>query len=110
MIELDKFNYEFFNQYGGIPAFNKGDYYINLKGDEAFDGSNDFTLRESPFYPWFGGKCPVPDNVEVEVVFKDRSTTVCKAGIARWSNVFKDCYVPSDPDIIIAFRLTGNVL
>ena len=56
---------------------------------------------ESPFYYWPGGEQPVPDNCEVEVVYRIGGKFIGSAGKREWR------HIPRSGDII-AFRLTGK--
>lgn len=111
----DEFDYEFFNQYGGLPVT-----YISGGPTEGItDGRNlhwlddNATLRPSPFYFWGGGACPVPENAEVDVWYRGKDTEITLAGNLQWSHSPFDS--PMDSSLksalgdIIAFRLTGNV-
>lgn len=116
VIEWDKFDYDFFNQYGGLPLCSydyEDSFFTNGSPEKIFDIMP--VLRTSPFYCWQGGKCPVPGNVEVEVIYRDdEDREKRKASDCRWTHSPKSSEEGHDPDVfdcdIIAFRLTGNVL
>lgn len=100
-IDWDKVNWDFFNQYGGLNILfygNKNDALLQRKPE--LSAIPHTTLSESPFYYWAGGEQPVPDNVEVEVVYRDGQIGIPKS-IAWMHQGYQDD--------IIAFRLTGRV-
>jgi len=101
VIDWSKFNYKFFNEYGCLPVAYKG--RSRFVTNSVIQRDTSFCLRESPFYYWPGGKCPVPSNVEVEVILRNAYKTVISAGNYRWTHTGKQAD-------IIAFRLTGNFL
>jgi hypothetical protein len=104
-IDWDAVNWEFFEQYGGLPV-------INLNSKQTIVrppiGISSWVPDESPFYYWAGGKFPVPGNVEVEVVFRgggtDRGGNT--AASSRWDICWENDNSEHD---IIAFRITGVV-
>lgn len=99
-IEWDKFDWHFFNQYGGLKIdTDLGTLYTRRAED--CDRWEYFHLDESPFYYWPGGECPVPGNVEVEIVYRD-GDKLTSMPVFRW------WHKQTDGDII-AFRLTGKV-
>jgi len=64
-INWTNFDWHFFNQYHGIPVYDtNGEEELNIT---AILRSWIPQLRKSPWYPWFGGECPVPENVEVDL-------------------------------------------
>jgi hypothetical protein len=102
-LDWGKFDWNFFNQYGGVRAFNR-EVYISLHGEESYillhgdEELDDFTLRESPLYYWPGSEAPpVPDNVEVQVIWDSRGYDTGPASTFSWGRV-------------CAFKLTGRVL
>jgi len=103
VIDWDKFDYKFFNQYGGLPVHNDGIEGWMHKAEDNYIFNVD-GLVKSPFYHWQGGKCPVPDSVEVEIIYRTGVGHVAAAGECGW---FTDMIAENN---IIAFRLTGNVL
>lgn len=142
-INWEEFNYEFFNQYRGLPVRNSvhlHEYLINFPIDSGnspitfavnstdieftdpgtgeiityrFDNeewavlkrSGVRELRESPFYYWPGGECPVPGNVEVEVKCwpGDQGPGPGTAKSFTWDRN------PGTNRNIVAFRLTGKL-
>lgn len=120
-IDWDGFDWDFFNQYGGLPFESKfaedmDGSKTKLLANSALDIS-DYgltSLRPSPFYHWPGGKQPVPDNVEVEIkyiaiyseIHSKIITTTIKACDIEWEHGIAENL---DGDVI-AFRLTGRVL
>lgn len=52
--------------------------------------------------PWFGGECPVPGSVLVEVILRNGDKTMCggSAALLRWN------HIKNDGDII-AYRMVG---
>ena len=103
-IDWDKVDWDFFNQYGGIPVLTPDIREIRRTSINQ-DLWNE--LRESPFYYWPGGAQPLPDNVEVEVIFRDDQQSIRRAGASEWARVFAHDERLAD---IIAFKLTGRVL
>ena len=101
VIDWEGFNWEFFNQYGGLPVFGNDSEKAYTYGGHIKSAT--WELRESPFYPWLGGECPVPGNVEVEIVLRGGNRKTHSAESLYWVNNGR-------PDEIIAFRLTGRVL
>jgi len=110
VIDWDGFDWEFFNQWDGVHVAEPEEVRFHQRHwtfNTAPPPSCDSTLVASPFYPWFGGKQPVPDGVEVEIVdvFEDDADNVDRerqalaARDVRWNS-----------DRLIAFRLTGRVL
>jgi len=100
----DGFDWEFFNQWGGISAENE--YRQALLSWPPTELSSSMELRESPPYPWSGGKQPVPDNVEVTLERRAYGyTETTNAGNVPWCHAMGG----SDNDII-SFRITGRVL
>ena len=99
-IDWSGFDFEFFNQYGGLPV-KRGEHVMRLRGPVASERSSEFILHESPFYYWPGGDtAPVPDNVEVEVVRGDHMHLLGTK--MSW-------HITEQANAIIAFRITGNV-
>jgi hypothetical protein len=97
--DWDGFNWDFFNQYGGLWV-DCGIETIQI--DSAPSGTP--AIGESPFYYWHGGEQPVPDNVEVEGIYREGDKgPQLKARDYHWQNDGAD-------DDIIAFRITGKVL
>jgi len=107
-IDWEAFNWDFFNQYGGIPViFPDGPDMLLERIKSIKDvNSGDIMIRESPLYYWAGGEQPVPDNVEVEVEYRHGGEYTADAGGFDWD------YTEIEPprDDIIAFKLTGRVL
>ena len=106
-IDWDGFDWDFFNRYGGIGViFPDGPDMLleNIKSPKDVN-SADIMLRESPFYYWAGGEQPVPDKVEVELIYRDvdKESDKWPAGERQWG------LYDSNRDII-AFKLTGIVL
>ena len=99
-INWDDFNWDFFNQYGGLlTCFNYGSECDNMIVRSTIEcGTYKMELRESPPYPWQGGECPLPDGIEVEVTYRYGERD--KAGVP-WS------HTNGNYDII-AFKLIGN--
>lgn len=101
IFESEEWDWGFFAQYSGLPLLLDN---VNIFSSVPIERS-DCTLRESPWYAWLGGECPVPGNVEVEIdspvdvygsrAYWDKATT--KADNVRWS-------------MKLFFRLTGRVL
>lgn len=104
-INWNGFDWEFFNQYGGLAVDSAGEH--KLDGFVHFC-SNENKLRESPFYPWFGGKCPVPGSCEVRIRFVYPLGHEGKIGIKEYTYAAKD--VDWMDSANVAFRLTGRVL
>ena len=106
-IDWSKFDWDFFNQYGGLCIVTAEN--IAYKIDEP-PLSPLYDLSESPFYYWPGGECPVPDNVEVEVLLRNgrsHKDTAC-----GWGDSWEDGAVNLSDDYmldIIAFRITGII-
>ena len=103
--ELDwsKFNWGFFEQYGGLLVVGDNIKYNWTRWLPAHHSKLD--LRESPLYPWTGGECPVPGNVEVEIVLRDvlgESSYINSASSLWWKH-------KKDIDDIIAFKITGKI-
>ena len=98
-IDWDKFNWDFFYQYGGLPVVIDGMEY-------KIDSPTADSLRESPFYYWPGGEQPLPDNVEVETIWRDGAIEMSVARDFEWSH-FRAERGMGD---VIAFRLTGKVI
>jgi len=109
VIPWDEFDWEFFNQYGGLLVIYCGQERMrkHTNSDAAYDG-----LLASPFYPWFGGKQPVPDCVEVEIEKVTINYSACNVAtsISRKHETMQAKDVVWDWRNIVAFRLTGNVL
>lgn len=101
IIEWDKFDWEFFNQYGGLFVITEKFGGV-LAMDANFSNDNATALQESPFYYWPGGECPVPRDVEVETIYNNAA-----GGRTEMKSIAKDIHW--DDCDIIAFRLTGNV-
>ncbi len=98
-------DYKFFAQYGGLPVYDiimVDGKPLPIKLNSIPGDSRWIALRESPYYPWFGGECPVPGNVEVWVTLRNRVEKLSNASSFNWG----DSMVYD----IIAFRLTGRVL
>lgn len=100
----NKFDWDFFNQYGGIWVVGKANTkHRVMESDTKCHPNSCKKLIESPWYSWSGGEQPVPDNVEVEVVWFDkvniRSTYKNRADELDWDNPY-----------LLVFRLTGEVL
>ena len=72
------------------PFNGKGDHWKSIK------------IVENPPQPWFGGECPISDNVNVKIWFRDgdRGDTVYPNDL-RWS------HIGSSVDII-AWQILGN--
>lgn len=105
-IQWEEFDYEFFNQYGGVKTAHVDEPTRKYVTKITPAIGDDLVLRESPLYYWPGGKCPVPGNVEVDVVIRytgDIGDLIAHSSKLDWGhgNVNRD---------IIAFRITGNVL
>ncbi len=99
-IDWDKFDWDFFNQYGGLPVKYPASQKVHKKHPVQDNGK----LRESPFYYWPRGEQPVPDNVEVEYIYMagrgwGRSPNICRADDFNWNG-----------ENVISFKLTGRVL
>ena len=105
-IEWDKFDWDFFNQYGGL-LIDCGLLFACDNPEKAKD--NNAELRESPLYYWPGGEQPLPDNIEVEVCKSvaisingapslHKNIDIGKAGSFHWD------------DGVDIFKLTGKVL
>ena len=103
-IDWDKFDWDFFNQYGGLGViFPDGPDMLRERISSIKDvNSGDIMLLESPFYYWPGGGQPVPDNVEAEIILRDGAKVKRKAQTFEWSVGGRD------PGDIIAFKLTGK--
>ena len=102
-IEWDKFDWYFFNQYGGLPAAGPEQLDFDLAGLDDGAIMDKTGLRESPFYYWPGGQRPVPSNVEVEIVLRDKTQKTVEAGEYYWV-----CGISAPSTEIIAFKLTGK--
>lgn len=111
-IDWDGFDWEFFRQYGGLRV--NGEHRAQLFRIAYTDIFPDehVTVVESPFYPWFGGKQPVPDNMEVQIekVTANYSRSGAATSINRKREVLLAKDVVWDWRNVIAFRLTGKVL
>lgn len=69
-------------------------------------GISDVTISDKqPWTFWQGGKCPIPDGLEFDAVYRNGvlNNYTCVASKATWSN-------PGSGGDIIAYRLTGNTL
>ena len=104
-IEWDKFDWDFFNQYGGLMVEIGGGNFSVSSMDDATRNHDSYELRESPFYYWLGGEQPVPDNIKIEIILRGGINKVSTAGGCDWSHGGVN---PSAD--IIAFKLTGKVL
>jgi hypothetical protein len=114
VIEWDEFDWGFFTQYGGLQMRYSGsrpEGYASTRRDAPIAAdARKWELRESPLYPWTGGECPVPGNVEVEVVrridqsFRDEMFYIGEASKFPWNHVGGSCAWD-----VIAFRITGKV-
>ena len=103
-IDWDGFNWDFFNQYGGLRCnYDDGKRSISIKETPA--DPEDLAIVKSPSYYWPGGEQPVPDNVEIETVWRDGSTMTEKASDFEWAH-FRSGRCMGDT---IAFKLTGRV-
>ncbi len=109
VIDWDGFNWEFFNQYGGV-LIKPDDSGLPspTSVNHALPVGFDVQLREAPFYPWFGGECPVPGNAEVEVVFMVLTRGI--GGVMRNYITGRADAINWADQNLIAFRLTGGVL
>jgi len=105
VIDWGKFNWEFFNQYGGLTTGEETERFIHRIYEPTTNKDFTYNLVESPFYYWPGGECPVPGNVEVEVEFRAGPSSINTAIKFKWNHSTYDKL--SD---IIAFKLTGNIL
>jgi hypothetical protein len=102
-IDWDKFNWDFFNQWNGLVILRDGKTFAALNSPTFNDLH--YELCESPFYYWAGGEQPVPDNVEVEVSYRDMpSHRIMTANGVDWS------YGGRLAVDVIGFKLTGRVL
>jgi hypothetical protein len=114
-IDWREFDWEFFNRYGGLPVtlYQGGIGSCFMHETPTDDELGDLYLRESPWYPWFGGKQPVPDNVEVEVTYitvYDRYNSKFRQAILSSSEISWQGNPDNLEGEIINFRLTGIVL
>lgn len=106
-IDWDKFDWDFFNQYGGL-LLNDWHKYCRSPLSPPDDEFCSDGVSESPFYYWAGGEQPVPNNVEVEVVHRDSEKLMQNAKAFNWSHQSEvNSFSHTD---IIAFRLTGKVV
>jgi hypothetical protein len=100
-----KFYYDFFKQYGGLSVrfgqFETG----KLLAAEPAEEAEHCELEPSPFYPWFGGECPVPGNCEVGYTLRNGVTSTIGADEIEWAHDG----LMNGYDVIV-FRLTGRVL
>lgn len=104
------FDWEFFNQWDGVHIQEPEEVRYQQRHwtiQYAPLDNSGMELTKSPPYPWFGGKQPVPDNVEVEVICRDDTNYVGSA--KEFARDWKRHTIKSALDII-AFRLTGRVL
>jgi len=114
-INWKEFDWGFFNQYYGVPvAYSNGNKSYCVEEPSQSDiGYFGYVLRKSPIYFWLGGKCPVPDNVEVDVFYrKDGNRITKRAGNIDWTHWACVAQTESfrDPNKdIIGFQLTGKV-
>jgi len=99
-----KWNWDFFNQYGGVPV----GWLCSVGYAKTAKITDGCSLRESPFYYWPGGEQPVPDNVEVEVIMRNYNS-VADTGTQQ-AHIFTWQHDSEGMDDIIAFKLTGRVL
>ena len=91
-VEWDKFDWDVFNQYGGLMVGSVYGAAIIVRPTDC-----EPTIAESPLYYWPGGEQPVPGNVEVEYEMWGGSKIVIgPASAMRWSKG--------------RFKLTGRVL
>jgi len=113
-IPWDEFDWEFFNQYGGLTVYTDRVNGIKHWGDYEYlveKNGVPVGVQESPWYPWFGGKQPVPDCVEVEVEKVTINYAACTVAtsIIRKHETMLAKNVVWDWRNIVAFRLTGNI-
>jgi len=99
-IDFDEFYWDFFGLYGGVLLAKDG---VQIGAETLWSNTDNITILESPFYYWPGGEQPVPDNVEVEVVFLlmdsgGRDLEIHAAKDVDWRGFN-----------LIAFKLTGRV-
>ena len=98
-----KFNWGFFNKYGGLLV-----EYPERNGpvlvDFALPDESKGIPVESPFYYWPGGDQPVPDNVEVETIQRKGKVGLSLASDYNWN------HRNNHSGDIIAFRITGDIL
>jgi len=97
-----KWNWDFFNQYGGLKVTMRearGGYFNSVASMPTAAGIHE--LRESPFYYWPGSDegAPVPDNVEVECVYRDNILFANRGGSISWQ------HSEHESSDIIAFKL-----
>ena len=111
-IDWDEFDWDFFRQYDGVPALDEiigGKPSLPLRLHRTTQ-RHEVQLRESPFYPWFGGECPVPGKVEIEIEYLYQIHNSSGKTFER-NRICKKAYdVDWGIDTVIAFRLTGRVL
>lgn len=108
VIDFDGFEWEFFEPYGGVCILVDGCAFRVYGKDHAFIKTEVVTLRESPLYPWVGGECPVPGNVEVTVTNRNGFEFTLPAFQCNFEHKYDE---PSKHgNDIINFRLTGKVL
>jgi len=88
-----KFNFNFFNQYGGLPT---SDGFIRNFHD-VHDDETTF-LVESPYYYWTGGESPVPEDVLIEAIDIESFPTRSKAKNFNWEN----------EGSVVAFKILGE--
>jgi len=100
-INWEKFNWDFFDQYGGLPALSASGAPTVISKRSLILHIDSPTLRTTPFFYWPGGEQPVPNNVEVEViVWIDHKRTMTEVASAiDWND-----------EELLAFRLTGNII
>ena len=101
VINWDKFDWDFFNQYGGLQVIYRT--YRNFIHDPTHSHLAESCLTQSPLYYWRGKGCPVPSNVEVTLICRNGTEGTGMASAYSWGH--DDSFTD-----IIAFKLTGNVL
>ena len=110
-IDWDKFDWDFFNQYGGLRC-TYDDRKRSISLVAAPIDPEDLAIVESPFYYWLGGEQPVPDMVEVEVE-RVEGVVNCQFGnVERVKQVLIASGVDwnNEDEPVVGFKLTGRVL
>lgn len=103
--DLGRFDYPFFNQWGGLPARHEL-FNVKLLTESPIHGGNGeyvsgLSIAPSPLYAREGGEQPVPDNIEVAVKTYDQTTFTAAASEVVWSCA---------QDKLFLFKITGRVM
>lgn len=109
LIDWDGFWWEFFGPDRPLTVINPRVGSSQVTCNDIALSRDGYDLRQSPFYPWFGGKQPVPDGVEVEISIVEFTLQV-ESTVVRKNITMTACDVRWDLPTVVAFRITGRVL